>query len=126
MKIQVRKGVFETNSSSTHVLTVYTKSDWEDFKNGNRVIDEGWRKSKKVFKTKDEIRQSDEFKEYLKDNYDKEIGGMNEDELDEAMAEFMADECIFDYNSYIDRYEVLQEAIPDSDYIAVSIFRYEG
>jgi len=39
MKIQVRAGVFETNSSSTHSLSVYENSDWEKFKKGEMVIE---------------------------------------------------------------------------------------
>ena len=43
MKVQVRQGVFETNSSSTHAISVCTKSQWEDYKSGklwlNRNLD---------------------------------------------------------------------------------------
>lgn len=31
---QIRQGVFETNSSSTHSLCICTKEEFEDFKNG--------------------------------------------------------------------------------------------
>lgn len=34
MKVQVRQGVFDTNSSSTHAVSVCTKSQWEDYKSG--------------------------------------------------------------------------------------------
>ena len=34
MKVQVRQGVFETNSSSTHAVSVCTLSEWEDYRNG--------------------------------------------------------------------------------------------
>lgn len=37
MKIQVRKGVFETNSSSTHALAMTTKNDWNKFVSGEYV-----------------------------------------------------------------------------------------
>lgn len=39
MKIQVRQGVFETNSSSTHSLALFSGSDWEAFKEGKMVIE---------------------------------------------------------------------------------------
>ena len=39
MKFQVRTGLFETNSSSTHSLTMCMKKDWEDFKNGKKFYD---------------------------------------------------------------------------------------
>lgn len=39
MKIQVRQGLFETNSSSTHSLVMFKGSDWELFKEGKLVIE---------------------------------------------------------------------------------------
>jgi len=36
--IQIRSGVFETNSSSTHSMTVCMKSDFERFKNGEMLF----------------------------------------------------------------------------------------
>lgn len=37
---QIRKGTFETNSSSTHSITICTKEEFEKFKNGELVLDE--------------------------------------------------------------------------------------
>lgn len=37
MKRQIRRGVFETNSSSTHSLTMCTESDFEKWMNGELV-----------------------------------------------------------------------------------------
>ena len=37
--IQVRKNIFETNSSSTHSLVIATKEDWAAFKNNELVLD---------------------------------------------------------------------------------------
>jgi len=55
MKKQVRRGVFETNSSATHSLTLYKKEEWEKIKNGEGVIDESWFPGKnEKFKTKEE------------------------------------------------------------------------
>lgn len=34
MKRQIRRGVFETNSSSVHTLTIVSKEDFERFKKG--------------------------------------------------------------------------------------------
>lgn len=38
MKVQIRQCVFETNSSSTHVVSVCYKQDWEDFKTGKKWL----------------------------------------------------------------------------------------
>ena len=35
MKQQTRKGIFETNSSSTHTLSLYNKKEWEKLRNRN-------------------------------------------------------------------------------------------
>lgn len=39
MKFQIRKGLFETNSSSCHTLTICTEKEYEDFKNGKLFYD---------------------------------------------------------------------------------------
>ena len=38
MKIQVRENIFETNSSSTHALSMYMKKDWDAYEKGEKVI----------------------------------------------------------------------------------------
>lgn len=38
MKIQIRKGVFETNSSSTHSIVLCKTSDWDDFVRGRMLM----------------------------------------------------------------------------------------
>lgn len=37
--IKVRQGIFETNSSSTHSITMCTASDYEKWKNGEMYYD---------------------------------------------------------------------------------------
>lgn len=39
MKIQIRRGVFETNSSSTHSITICTEEDFKKFLDGQMVLD---------------------------------------------------------------------------------------
>lgn len=39
MKIQIRRGVFETNSSSVHNLILCTKEQWDKFINGELLAD---------------------------------------------------------------------------------------
>lgn len=39
MKVQVRRGVFETNSSSTHSITICSKEEFERWKNGDLIFD---------------------------------------------------------------------------------------
>lgn len=39
MKRQIRRGVFETNSSSCHSITMCTQSDYDRWKNGELIYD---------------------------------------------------------------------------------------
>ena len=55
MKRQVRRGVFETNSSSVHSITMCTKSDYKKWENGELVFNK-W--SKKLVPITDEIKKS--------------------------------------------------------------------
>jgi len=41
MKRQIRRGVFETNSSSTHSLTMCTQEQFDDWKNG-KLLYNAW------------------------------------------------------------------------------------
>lgn len=40
MKVQVRRGLFETNSSSTHSITMCSESDFDMWRRGERVYDD--------------------------------------------------------------------------------------
>lgn len=74
MKLQVRTGIFETNSSSTHAMTMCLESDWNAFLKGEKVInryslklydsvEEGmkkedeWNNDEESFFTKEELDQ---------------------------------------------------------------------
>jgi hypothetical protein len=37
--LQIRQGVFETNSSSTHAISVCSKADWDMLQRGEAMID---------------------------------------------------------------------------------------
>lgn len=125
MKVQVRRGVFETNSSATHSLTLYEKSEWEKFKNGEGFIDESWRSNKSTkYQTKDDIHNSKQFQTWLENSYaEEDLKQMDKDKLDEALAEFIDEFGIWNYDSYTEYYEVLEEEVPNSNHVAVSIYR---
>ena len=38
MKTQIRRGVFETNSSSVHTLAITTNTNWDKFKKGELLM----------------------------------------------------------------------------------------
>ena len=62
MKRQVRRGVFETNSSSVHSITMCTKSDYEKWENGELVFNK-W--SEELVPITDEIKKSMDAKERI-------------------------------------------------------------
>lgn len=61
-KIQIRRGVFETNSSSTHSLTICSKEDFEKFKNGELVLN--W-KDKLVKKTSENEEECTNYEDWV-------------------------------------------------------------
>lgn len=56
MKRQIRLGVFETNSSSTHSIAICSAEDYEKFKNGELAVNE-W--TNKFMPIKDLVHNSD-------------------------------------------------------------------
>lgn len=51
--LQVRHGVFETNSSSTHSITMCMKSEFEVWERGEAYLNDGWWTSSCVVDAKD-------------------------------------------------------------------------
>lgn len=93
--LQIRHGVFETNSSSTHSITICMKSDYEKWKNGEVFLKE---KENGKFITKDEALDS------LRNRSWNPIA--NPEMLsDETLLEELGYEEIYTYESY------------DSDYL---------
>lgn len=95
---QIRHGVFETNSSSTHSITMCMKSEYDKWKNGELY----WNRWDRKFVTKDFIeKEIEEYrKEYLKHNPDYIQG---DEEWDEAFDEYINDDKqYYSYKEYCD------------------------
>lgn len=126
MKTQIRNGVFETNSSSTHTLSLYSKEEWNAFRSGEAFMDYDCLVGKSEIEEK--YKNSEGYKRFLEENgyEDSQENFTNyvcnyKDEYEEEYS--YADYS--DYDKYCERYEVLEEEVPDSNYIAVSIYSYE-
>lgn len=111
MKVQIRHGVFETNSSSTHALSIISKEQSDLLDKGELYIN-GY--SLETF-TKEEIdKKWDEYKKYNSYYKDKEefrktwLCALTMDEFEE----FCEDNC----------YETLWETSPDDKWVAVSLW----
>lgn len=67
MKRQVRQGVFETNSSSTHSLTICTEDEYNKWKKGELLFDY-WDEE---FVNSADTSLTDDEKESVKEDYNK-------------------------------------------------------
>lgn len=83
MKIQIRRSIFETNSSSVHSITMVSGSDYDKWKNGELFYD---RLNRKLV-TKEEIEK---IKESDKKNH--------EDYMKKHNLNYDFDESEYDYN----------------------------
>lgn len=120
---QIRRCVFETNSSATHSLTLYKKDEWKKIKNGECLVDDGYkyRKGNQKFSSKEEIKNSAEYEKWL-GLYRPDYEEYTDEEL---LEEYMLEEAIYTYDDYREKFDVLEKEVPDSDYVAISIFSYE-
>lgn len=95
MKKQIRRGAFETNSSSVHSITMCSDSEFDKWKNGETLF---WR-DKGKFATRDEIIK--EMKEATW--YDGSKCYPNTDwENEEDVAEIFSDEGIKTYENFFE------------------------
>lgn len=102
--IQIRQGVFETNSSSTHSITIAPESDFNKWKNGEVYLNDDWWSTSndpnkdKTFLTRDEaINLLRSNKYYIGDE---DLDGMGIEELDEFLCEWN----IYTFENYWDDY----------------------
>lgn len=107
--LQVRQGVFETNSSSTHSITIVPQSEFNEWKNGDTYFNDGWWYNStnlikdNTFITKDEAISLVMTSDYLPESNPYE---MSEEELDELFADEYSIYSYekFLYGSYLESY----------------------
>ena len=114
MKIQVRQGLFETNSSSTHSLVMFKGSDWELFKEGKMVIENSLYSDKLI--RREDVPEG-------KSIFDPKSSN------DIFFYDYIPYEAWINMNDYTDGYEIIMDKVEDSngiDYTVVaSIYVYE-
>lgn len=83
MKRQIRRGVFETNSSSTHSLTMMMKSDYEKWHNEQLYLYSGYGWGWEFIKpVENHLYTRDEAVEFVKKNkYYKDVNEIDDDAL---------------------------------------------
>lgn len=111
MKVQIRQGVFETNSSSTHSLAVISKEHSDALDNGDVYITTGLE-----ILTEEQVEQEWEV-------YRKTDGHWYEDK-DKFRKRFLNAFTMQEFEEWCnDRgYELLWEATPDKKWVAVSLW----
>jgi hypothetical protein len=57
----IRRGVFETNSSSTHSITIVSKKDYDAWERGEMLLD---RRSEELVKKGEKVKYPDELQTY--------------------------------------------------------------
>lgn len=96
--IQVRQGVFETNSSSTHSITIVPKDEFEKWKRGEVYFnDSGGRPEDMMWLTKEQVvKMAEEDKWFPSD-------GIDWDDIDEEVNRTLSDELeIYTVDTYLD------------------------
>ena len=86
MKRQIRRMVFETNSSSTHSLTMCSVEDYNKWKSGEVLLNDGW-EAKEPFISKEDVLEL-----LKKDGVD----------LDDDLDDIFIDYEYYTYDSYWD------------------------
>lgn len=90
MKRQIRLGVFETNSSSTHTLTICSKSDFEKWKRGELLLGEWSEEFIDVEKVSEKDLES--YYDSIKKPYYKNYKDLDDDERKSIKNEYMKNE----------------------------------
>ena len=96
--IKMRQGVFETNSSSTHSITMCNESDYEKWVNGELYLAR-WGYKDKNFIAKKEYEQ--ELKTFIDENSDK----YDTQDREELENEFIGDYGFLSFEDWRDNFD---------------------
>lgn len=119
MKRVIRQGVFETNSSSTHSITICSKEDYDLWEKGEILFK---KYSKDQFITKEEAIKVLENSKWYKDlDYNDE----------EAVEDALREEDIYTFNSYwnereLETFETSFTTKGGEEVIAFGMYGYDG
>lgn len=123
MKRQIRRGVFETNSSSTHSIAFATKSEFEKWYKGKLFYKNSWNDNSK-FLTMDEAIKEIKSSQYYNGEL-KNISTMDTEKIYKIFKEY----DIYDYEhwGYYFETDVNHYTTPGGEEIvAVCYYGYDG
>lgn len=130
MKRQVRTGVFETNSSSTHTLTICSKSDFEKWKRGELLLDEYSDKFIDVDKVSEKDLES--YYNSIKKPYYKNYKDLDDDEKKSIKNEYMKNEASgityneWQHDDYLETYSQVYKTENGDEVVAFGKYGYDG
>ena len=120
--IQVRSKVFETNSSSTHSITMCTKNEFDEWRNGKVYRNDGWwSNSTSTLKNKAFLTYDEAIELVKSSSYYKPI------EDGEDIGEYLKEYEIYSYDNWGEYYEndVTHYTTPSGeDIVAVCYYGY--
>lgn len=121
--IQIRHGIFETNSSSTHSLNICTRQEWNDWKEGKLLYNPYESEFIDNYLLSEEKKQT-KLREYydtkVKKDFYKDFNNLTKEELSKLMMKAIQDKFIFPdlnkledndyftYDAYWDRNDELE------------------
>ena len=124
MTRQVRRGVFETNSSSVHSLTMCSKSEYDEFEKGNMYI-ERW--GSRIYSKEELIEKFKEMRDWrTKELKYSGVDWNNEEEFNRVLEEtdFVTGDKYWDIVS--EEYETFEESYTGKNGESVVAFGYYG
>lgn len=124
MKRQVRRGVFETNSSSVHSLTMCSKSEYDEFEKGNMYIE---RRGSRIYSKEELVEKFKEMRDWrTKELKYNGVDWNNEEEFNRVLEEtdFVTGDKYWDIVS--EEYETFEESYTGKNGESVVAFGYYG
>lgn len=130
MKKQIRRGVYEINSSSVHSLTMCMESDYDRWEKDNLYLftGSGWcypndnKPEKNHFYTREEAIEFEKTDKYIR----KDIDWSNEEEVNEILHENKFYDYEYFWNEYCENYETFEETTITPNGERVVAFGYYG
>lgn len=112
MKIQVRRGVFETNSSSVHSLQIYSSEIWNQFAFNNALMEGD------TYELCNMESVQQKYEKYVKHNKDNGLACKSFEDWKKDRFWSMEDLHAYCYNN---DYDIMTEDTPDDKWTILSI-----
>ena len=130
MKRQIRRGVFETNSSSMHAIVMCMESDYDRWQEGNLYLftGSGWcypdnnKPEKNHFYTREEAIEFEKTNKYVRED----VNWTDEEEVNEILRENEFYDYEYFWNEYCEDYETFEETTTTPNGERVVAFGYYG